>query len=354
MVSLVRLLKVLFTLSLALGLTACFEKLPMTTFHVVTEWGHDINRVYLITTIITTIVFFAVAVPFCYALWRFRDKPGDTRIPVQVKGNHKLEILWTLIPVVLLIFIFLPTLEIIMKRHAEPDPGALTIEVIGHQWWWEFRYPDLGVVTANEMYVPENTPIVVKLKSADVIHAFWIPRWGGKMDVLPGVTNVLTYTTPTLENPQGDYYQGHCTELCGLSHARMRYEAVVLPKARFDSWVKTAMNPPLIATALEKKGQDLFMSKTCFTCHSIAGTNAVGMIGPNLTNLGNRRTIAAGTLPNSKDGLHQWLRDSIDSKADYQTVKPGSLMVFAENFVLTDDDIKALTAYLQHSTAKTF
>lgn len=354
MVSLVRVFKVLSSLLLFLGLTACFEKLPMSTAHVVTDWGHDINRVYLITTVITCFIFVAVAVPFCYAIWKFRDKPGDTRIPVQVRGNHKLEILWTLIPVVLLIFIFLPSLEIIMKRGAEPPAGTFTIEAIGHQWWWEFRYPDLGIVTANEMYVPEKTPIVVKVKSADVIHAFWIPRWGGKMDMLPGVTNFVTYTTPALENPEGDYYQGHCTELCGLSHARMRYEAVVLSKERFDQWAKTAMQPPVVASALEKKGQELFMSKTCFTCHAIAGTTAQGLIGPNLTNFGNRRMLAAGTLHNDTKGFHTWMRDSVDSKPDYQNVKPGSLMVFAENFVLTEDDIKALQAYLQHSTAKTF
>jgi cytochrome c oxidase subunit 2 len=170
MVSLVRWFKVLFALPFLLGLTACFEKLPMTTVHVVTDWGHDINRVYLITTIITSIVFVAVAVPFCYALWRFREKPGDNRFPEQIKGNHKLEILWTLIPVVLLIFIFLPSLEVIMKRSEAPPKESLVIEAIGHQWWWEFRYPDLNIVTANEMVVPEDTPILVKLKSADVIH----------------------------------------------------------------------------------------------------------------------------------------------------------------------------------------
>ncbi len=355
MVSLVRLLKVLSFLFLASGLNGCFEKLPMSTAHVVTEWGRQINHVYLITTVIVSLIFVAVAIPFCYAIWKFREKEGETRMPKQITGNHKLEIIWTLVPIVLLIFIFLPTLEVIMKRAEAPPEDSLVIEAIGHQWWWEFKYPSLGITTANEMFVPENTHITIKATSGDVIHAFWIPRWGGKIDTLPGIINQITYVTPSIEDAEkGDYYQGHCTELCGLSHARMRYEAVVLTKDRFQQWSKVAMQPPVIASTLEKKGQELFMSKTCFTCHAIEGTQANGKIGPNLTNFGNRRHLAAGTLNNTKDGLHTWLRDSVDSKPDYQTIKPGSLMVFGPNFELTEGDIKALTAYLQHSTAKTY
>ncbi|NRA63496.1 MAG: cytochrome c oxidase subunit II [Pseudobacteriovorax sp.] len=327
----------------------------MSTVHSVTEWGNDINELYLITTIVVTFVFFMVSIPFCYAMWKFREKEGDETIPKQVKGNHVLEILWTVIPVILLIIIFIPTFKLIMKQYAEPPEDALVIEAIGHQWWWEFRYPEYGIVTANEMYVPEQRPVTIKLKSADVIHSFWIPRWGGKVDNIPGEVNTINYVTPALEDPaKADYYQGHCVELCGLSHARMRYEAVVLSAERFETWTKVAKSPPKVTTALQKKGQELFMSKTCFTCHAIEGTAAKGLIGPDLTNFGDRRTLAAGTLPNDAEGMHTWLRDSVDAKPPYQNVKPGSLMVFGEGFELTEEDIKALTAYLHNSTAKTF
>ncbi|WP_159455297.1 cytochrome c oxidase subunit II [Pseudobacteriovorax antillogorgiicola] len=350
-----RWLKILLTFSFLFSLTSCFEKLPMTTVHSVTEWGAQINELYLLTTVIVTFVFFAVAIPFCYAIWKFREKEGDTRIPEQIHGNHKLEVLWTLIPIVLLIFIFIPTVQLILSRFEEPPKDTLKIQAIAHQWWWEFKYPDLGITTANEMYVPEGKHVTIELTSADVIHSFWIPRWGGKVDNLPGETNYITYTTPAVEDAEnGDYYQGHCVELCGLSHARMRYQAVVLPQERFDAWTKVAQTPPTVTTALEKKGQELFMSKTCFTCHAIEGTTAQGRVGPDLTNFGSRRMLAAGTLPNDKEGMYEWLRDSVDSKPPYQNVKPGSLMIFGEGFELTDEDIEALTAYLQNSTAKTY
>ncbi|MFW7377691.1 MAG: cytochrome c oxidase subunit II [Oligoflexus sp.] len=339
---------------LSLTLSACLDS-PMSTIDTVTEWGREINSLYLLTTIITGIVFVAVAVPFCYALWRFRERPDDDdRLPEQIRGNHKLEILWTIIPVVLLVFIFLPTFELILKQYEEPPKEAMRIRAIGYQWWWKFEYPDLGITTANELFVPENTPVVIELTSNDVIHSFWIPRWGGKVDNLPGETNLIQYTTPKLENPEGDYYWGHCAELCGLSHARMRFQAVVLSQERFDSWRETFNEPPLVASALEKHGQELFMTKTCFTCHAIEGTNAQGQIGPSLTNFGNRRLLAAGTLANDYKGMHQWLRDSVDSAPGKQKIKPGSLMVFAPGFELTDEEIEALVAYLHRSTAKTY
>ena len=337
------------------GVTGCwFDKTKMSTVHVVTDWGHGINDVYARTSWIMLFVFLGVAIPYCYALWRFREKEGDTHIPKQVHGNSVLEIIWTLIPVVLLVFIFIPTFKMIMKQYEEPAKDALVIEAIGHQWWWEFKYPEYGITTANEMYVPADRNITVKLKSADVIHSFWIPRWGGKVDNLPGVTNVINYKTPSLKNPNGDYYLGHCAELCGLSHARMRYEAVVVSKESFENWTKAYNQKPKVTTALEEQGQKLFMSKTCVTCHKIEGTMAMGMVGPNLTNFGNRRTLAAGTLPNTKAGLREWILDSVHSKAPYQKVKPGSLMVFPEGYEISDQEIKAISAYLLHSTAKTY
>ena len=327
----------------------------MTTVHSVTEWGSDINELYLLTTIITGFIFFAVSIPFCYAIWKFRAKEGDDSIPKQVKGNHLLEILWTVIPVVLLIVIFVPTYQLIFKQKEAAPADALVIEAIGHQWWWEFRYPEYGIVTANEMFVPENRAVSVKLTSADVIHSFWIPRWGGKVDNLPGEVNLINYVTPTVEDPVGgDYYQGHCAELCGLSHARMRFSAVVLTADRFETWTKAVLTPPDVSSDLQAKGQELFMSKTCFTCHAIAGTNAKGQIGPNLSNFGNRKMLAAGTLINNKENLHAWFYDTVYSEPPYQKIKPNNLMVFGEGFELSEDEMDALAAYLHNSTAKTY
>ncbi len=335
-------------------LSACLES-PMSTIDTVTEWGRQINSLYLLTTIIVSFIFVAVAVPFCYAIWRFRERPGDDHIPRQIHGNHKLEILWTTIPIVLLIFIFLPSLELILSRAKEPPEDALRIKAIAHQWWWEFQYPDYNITTANEMFVPENRPVVIELTSADVIHSFWIPRWGGKVDNIPGETNMIHYTTPPVENAElGDYYWGHCAELCGLSHARMRFQAVVLTEERFTAWTQVHNEPPLVASELEKRGQELFMEKTCFTCHAIEGTMAKGLIGPNLSNFGNRRLLAAGTLPNDREGLHAWIRDSVDSEPDMQSIKPGSLMVFGEGYEISEEEIRALSAYLLRSTAKTY
>lgn len=324
-------------------LAGCFDVVPMTTVHSLTDWGRDINHVYLITTIICFVIFFAVSIPMVYALYKFREKEGDTHIPKQVRGNHKLEIAWTLIPVVLLVFIFIPSVEAIF-RQAEVPEDAFPVEVIGHQWWWEFKYPTLGVTTANEVHLPENTPIVFKLTSADVIHSFWIPRFGGKVDTLPGEINQMVLTTPPGNKDGGDYYQGQCVELCGLSHALMRFQAVVHKKDEFDRWAKSHNEAPVVATATEKMGEELFTSKICMTCHAISGTNFAGAIGPSLSNFGSRATLAAGTLPNTKEGLHAWLKDPT-------VVKPGSLM---PNLNLTEEEIAALTAYLQHSTAKKY
>jgi cytochrome c oxidase subunit 2 len=309
----------------------------------VTEWGKEINHVYLITTIICAVIFVVVAGVLVYALAKFKEKEGDTHIPKQVRGNHTLEILWTLIPVVLLIFIFVPTVENVFK-HSEVPENALEIEVIGHQWWWEFKYPSLGVTTANELHLPENTPILFKLTSADVIHSFWIPRMGGKIDTLPGQINTMTFTTPVAEKDGGDYYQGQCVELCGLSHALMRFQAVVHKQAEFDRWVESHNKAPIVVSDKEKQGQELMATKICITCHTIEGTSAVGQIGPNLTNFGSRQTVAAGIMPNTPESLRKWLKDP-------PAVKPGSLM---PNLSLTDEEIDALSAYLLQSTAKKY
>lgn len=322
---------------------------PMNTVAGITEWSRDINDVYSMTTWISVLVFFAVSIPLIWVLIKFRQREGDNVPPKQFHGNSTLEVLWTAIPVVLLLFIAVPTWRVLFK-HAKVPAGAMEVEVIGHQWWWEFRYPQNGnVITANELHVPENTPIHFVLSSNDVIHSFWIPKWGGKKDALPGHKNDIVITSPSLENPNkrgGEMYQGQCVELCGASHALMRFNAVVHSKAEFESWVKTANTPPTVETASQKAGEEVFAR--CQACHTIAGTPSEQIpgdkIGPNLSNFGNRKYLAAGTRMNTPENLAAWLRNP-------PSIKPGALM---PNLGLTEEEIAQVSSYLRQATVKTY
>jgi cytochrome c oxidase subunit 2 len=337
---------------------------PMDTIAGLTDWGQGINYVYGITTAIVAFVFLAVSIPLIYAIRRFRVKESDLahlKPPKQVHGNALLEFIWTIVPVILLLFIAIPTWQIIFRQ---PDAnhlpaGTMKIEVVGHQWWWEFRYPELGITTANELHLPENTPVYFALSSADVIHSFWVPQFGGKLDAIPGThINHLFLTTPHLQHPGksgGEYYQGQCAELCGLSHALMRFEAVVHGKAEFERWALAYHKPPVVETAQQKRGEQVFMQ--CMSCHTIYGTQSEELekqmlamtppthkAGPNLTDFGSRRTLGAGTRSNTAENFHAWVHDPA-------SIKPGSRMV---GLGLSPEDIEAVGAYLRQSTAKTY
>jgi cytochrome c oxidase subunit 2 len=321
---------------------------PMNTVSGITEWSKDINDVYGLVTWISVFVFFAVSIPLVYTLIRFRRREGDQSVPKQFHGNSTLEVLWTVIPVILLIFIAVPTWRVLFK-HAKPQVNAMKIEAIGHQWWWEFRYPDLGITTANELHVPENTALNLTVYSEDVIHAFWIPKWGGKVDALPGHKNHLSLTSPALVDSSkrgGEMYQGQCVELCGASHALMRFNAVVHTKQEFDSWAKTANTPPVVETASQKAGEEVFLR--CQACHAITGTASAQIpgvkIGPDLTNFGSRKYLGAGVRPNTPENFAAWVKNP-------SSIKPGSLM---PNLGLTDEEIAHVSSYLRQSTVKSF
>lgn len=322
---------------------------PMNTISGITEWSRDINAVYGLVTWIELFVFLAVSIPLIYTIYRFKHRKGDEVPPKQFHGNATLEILWTVIPVILLIFIAVPTWRVLFK-HSEIPKDAMRIEVIGHQWWWEFRYPDHGnIITASELHVPENTPIHFVMHSEDVIHSFWIPKWGGKKDVLPGHKNDLVMTSPAVKDPSkrgGEMYQGQCVELCGASHALMRFNAVVHTRAEFDAWTKTAYTPPKVETAAQKAGEEIFAR--CQACHAIAGTPSADMpglkIGPDLTNFGNRKYLAGGTRLNNAENFAAWVKNPA-------SIKPEALM---PNLGLTDDEIAKVSAYLRQSTVKTY
>lgn len=329
------------------------SKAPMYTISGITDWGASILKVYGITTWILVFVFLAVAIPCVYALYKFRATGEETELPKQVTGNHVLEILWTIIPVGLLLFIAVPTWEVIFQQDRDQRAAAvaenvLKIDAIGHQWWWEFKYTDLGVTTANELVLPAETPVLFTIKSKDVIHSFYIPRFGGKIDAIPGKENYLSFTTPKLvnkEDARGDIYQGHCLELCGLSHALMRFEAIVKSKEGFDSFIASHNTPPVVMTKREKRGEEVFAQ--CIACHTIEGTPSadlnVAKIGPNLSNFGSRRFLGATTRRNTMENLKTWIKNS-------SKIKPGSRMMSFEH--LSDQELDDVAAYIQYSTAK--
>jgi len=257
-------------------------------------------------------IFVVVEALLLFAVLRFRRRPGDTGTPDQVHGHTALEVGWTLIPAAILFFIAIPTVRTIFVTQRDPLPqaDALQVSVVGHQWWWEFQLPELGVVTANELHLPRGRTVLFKLTSADVIHSFWIPRLGGKRDLNPGQENRIWFTPDSI-----GVYEGQCAEFCGASHANMRMRIFVEEPEAFERWVEALKEP----AAIDTTGFTAFLASGCAACHAIAGTLAQGKIGPPLTDVGRRTTIAAGMLPNTPEHLANWLR-SPDS------VKPGALM----------------------------
>jgi cytochrome c oxidase subunit 2 len=265
-----------------------------------------------------------------YVMVRFREgTPGE---PSRITGNHKLELVWTIIPFILLGILAVPTVETgfyLEKPPAHTDP--LVVKVIGHQYWWTFTYPSLGITTANELHIPTGRPIQFQLVTDDVIHAFWVPPLGGKTDLIPGRTNTMW-----LEADKPGRYPGQCANFCGVSHANMHFYVVAEPPAQFDAWANELKHPDSQPhSTLAEKGMKLF-ALYCSSCHTIAGTPFQGHVGPNLTALSLRQTIAAGVLTNTPANLALWIHDP-------QAVKPGALM---PNLHLSWSDVHALAAYL--------
>jgi len=285
---------------------------------------------------ICAVIFIVVSGLLTYCVIRFRRRPGDEgREPPQVYGSIQIELAWTVVPILIVVILFLTTARYIFGIERLQPPSGLHATVVGHQWWWEIRYPDLGIITANELHVPVSdpanpTPIFLTLQSADVIHSFWVPQLAGKMDVIPNKTNHVWIDpqTPGL-------YVGQCAEYCGLEHARMLLRVVVHAKEEFAQWVATQQ-----ATAIDdpgvRGGREIFQSVACINCHTVRGTLANGNFGPDLTHLMSRATLAAGAAKNTPDNLRAWV-DNPD------TLKPGALMPAMK---LSPRDLEQLVAYL--------
>jgi cytochrome c oxidase subunit II len=318
------------------------------------------------------LVFILVEGVLIYAIFRFRGKPGDPE-PHQTHGNTTVEIIWTIIPALILAAIAVPTVRAIFQTNATPGKDALTIEVVGHQWWWEFRYPEYNLTTANEMNIPVGRTVSLRMGSADVIHSFWVPQFAAKRDVFANRETRMWFKAEVT----GDY-PGQCAEFCGIQHGRMGYRIRAQTAEEFQAWVahmqtlgpKQPPGKPAAATtapvaarseagvrtaseggtvqqagspakpqdAQYAGGEKLFLSKGCVACHSLQAVNAPkGMVGPNLANVGARSYIAAGTLKNTDANLARRIRDP-------QGVKKGVLM---PNLGLTETEAQALAAFLR-------
>ena len=436
---------VALTVILAAMLAACGQDHPDSIFHQRTDVNRDVDYLFKILIYAGTAVFIFVEGILVWTLIKFRKRPGQPE-PEHVHGNTTLEIAWTVIPLIILIVIAIPTVRSIFKTQAEARSDALQVEVIGHQWWWEFRYPQYSVTTANELYLPLGRTVNFKLNSADVIHSFWIPALSGKRDVMPGVrhSNYLWFMP---DSAGTGVWNGACVEFCGSSHANMRFRTFTVSAADFESWAKhqaepsvmppgsalvpattattaappaaapgappatagqaaqnaagakppagtraaadTAQKPATPATqsgfvafardqmpahnvpqtpipdglnfddSLLGKGDAasgatiMASSGGCLICHGVKGNpKMVGVIGPNLTHVASRTTIAAGLFPNDARHLARWIKNA-------RAMKPGvTMFTIGKNEYdpvlksvmkqgLTDQQIADVVAYLE-------
>lgn len=231
-----------------LTLAACAGNYPNTTFTPHSDFGRAIDSIWDRLLLLGTIVFVLVEVALIFVMFRYRRRTSDGAKPPQTHGNATLEIIWTIIPAVILLFIAVPTVRTIFQTQGMARAGALEIEVIGHQWWWEFRYPQYKIVTANEIYIPTGRTVNFKMTSHDVIHSFWVPQLAGKRDAIANRTNYIWFTPDSTLNPS--VWNGFCTEYCGSSHAKMRFRVFTVKPGQFASWVAGQQRPALVgATA---------------------------------------------------------------------------------------------------------
>ena len=320
--------------ALALAVAGCGGPFPQTTLAPRSDLGVTVDKLFTDIFWWAVVVFAIVEGLLLFVIIRYRRREGGGK-PSALHGHTALEIGWTLAPALILVFIAVPTMRTIFATAAPAPAGALRVEVVGHQWWWEFRYPELGFVTANEMHVPLGKPVQLEMTSADVIHSFWAPGLGGKRDLTAGRITRIAFTPDSLGE-----VAGQCAEFCGASHANMRLRVFVESDSVFRAWaarqVSAAAVPPRGSPA--QRGQDLFAHGACIACHTITGVpQARGTVGPNLTHVGSRTMLAGATLPNTEEWLRRWITNA-------PSLKPGSLM---PAMPLPDDQVAALIAYLQ-------
>jgi cytochrome c oxidase subunit 2 len=287
---------------------------------------------------ITGLIFVVVVALMAYSISKFRaTSENATREPAQVYGSTQIELAWTIIPILIVVVMFLATARVIHAIQDAPMPAsAVEVTVIGHQYWWEFRYPKLGIATANELHIPVSdpihpTPTCLQLLSADTDHSFWIPRLAGKTDLIPNHPNRMW-----MDPQRAGLFLGQCAQYCGTQHAKMLLRVSVDSPQDFAAWVR-GQQQPAVRNANVESGRQVFEHTACINCHTVSGTAADGRFGPDLTHLMSRTTIAAGAAENTPENLRLWIQNP-------NAIKPGSLMPAMK---LSDADLDAVVRYME-------
>lgn len=294
--------------------------------------GREILGLFWVVLGITGIIFLVVTTLVVIAVVRFRSRPGGPP-PSQTDENLTLELVWTVIPLVIVAVLFVFTVRVMHRVDPQATNRDPDLVIVAHQWWWELHYPKQGFYSANEIHVPVNTKLLLELESADVVHDFWVPALGKKVDAIPGHPNTLWLTVV-----RPGVFLGTCDEFCGTEHAWMRIRVIGQPKDEFDAWAAhQALPAPEPSSPEASRGAELFNDMTCASCHAIGGTTATARIGPDLTHVASRDTLASGALDNTPENLARWI-------ADPQGIKPGCFM---PDLHLERSDVELVTAYLE-------
>ncbi|MBK8902570.1 MAG: cytochrome c oxidase subunit II [Anaerolineaceae bacterium] len=319
---------------IVLLMAGCTESTP-AVFRPQGAAAREINTLWWILFGMGTAVYVLVMAFILFALFRRRNQATQADDPQKNVVNGR-RIIWfggIIIPAVILVVTYGFTLDVMMDLRLPTNNDRLVIEVTGYQWWWEVVYPGEDAITANEIYIPAGEEVLFELTSADVIHSFWVPELHGKMDLIPGRTNIWK-----LEADEPGEYWGLCAEFCGMQHAKMLFVVVAVPREEFDTWLEAQRQPAVAPTsAITQAGLDIFLEEGCAECHAIRGTEAAGDLGPDLTHLANRLTLGAGSVTNNRGNLAGWI-------ADPHGIKPGSLMPTSG---LSGEQLQSVVAYLE-------
>ncbi|MBV8631606.1 MAG: cytochrome c oxidase subunit II [Silvibacterium sp.] len=340
-----RIVRLAFAFALALSSHALAEG-PQTNTHILSPVSTPATQIYQLSLFIIEItgaIFVVVAGLLTFVIIRFRERSGDDQSePAQVYGSNQVELAWTVIPVLIVVVLFLTTARVIFAIQDAPMPqAALEVTSVGHQFWWEYRYPKQGLVgqdfvAVNELHVPLSsadhpTPTYIKLLSADVVHSFWVPQLMGKIDLIPNHPNDMW-----IDPLQPGIYLGQCAQFCGVQHANMLLRVYVDSPERFAAWAANQARPAVQDPSVAA-GRHVFETQACMNCHVVRGTVATGRFGPDLTHLASRDTLASGMIPNTRDNLRAWIKNP-------DAFKPGCLMPAMQ---LTDEQIDQVTNYLE-------
>lgn len=325
---------------IALAASHALAEGPQSTPSIFAPASTPATSIYTLSLFVLSItggIFVVVGGLLLYAVIRFRARSGDNlEEPAQIYGSTQVELAWTVIPVLIVVVLFLTTARLIFAIQDAPKPkAALSVTVVGHQFWWEYRYPQQGIIAANELHVPLSSsdhpqPTFLSLLSADADHSFWVPQLAGKTDLIPNHPNDMW-----IDPLHPGMYVGQCAQFCGTQHAKMLLRVYVDTPDQFAAWVKNQQQPAVQDPSVAA-GRRIFETQACMNCHRIRGTAATGTFGPDLTHIMSRDTIASGAVLNTRENLREWIRNP-------DTFKPGSLMPAMQ---LSNDQLDQVTAYL--------